>query len=75
VLFTENRNDDGPNSLQATLVDSWRNGHLPVLTLASKGRFERDLVYAERVAADVAELLFGLAEGQYLDQQRIYVPR
>jgi hypothetical protein len=75
VLFTENRNDDGPDSLQATLTDSWRSGHLPVLTLASKGRFERDLGYALRVAADVAEFLFGVAQGQYRDQPRLYVPR
>jgi hypothetical protein len=75
VLFTENRNDDGPDSLHATLTDSWRDGHLPVLTLSSKARFERDLGYAERVAADVAELLFGIAEQQYRDQPRIYVPR
>jgi hypothetical protein len=30
--------------------------------------------YAERVASDVAELLFGIAEQQYRDQPRIYVP-
>jgi hypothetical protein len=75
VLFTENRNDDGPDSLQATLTDSWRSGRLPILTLSKKWRFERDLAYAERVAADIAELLFGIANGQYLDQPRIYVPR
>jgi hypothetical protein len=75
VLFTENRNDDGPDSLQATLADSWRTGHLPVLTLASKGRFEREPAYAERVAASVADLLFGIAEGHFRDQPRIYVPR
>jgi hypothetical protein len=75
VLFTENRNDDGPDSLQATLTDSWRPGHLPVLTLANKGRFERSRAYAERAAADVAELLFGIAQGEYRDQPRIYVPR
>lgn len=74
VLFTENRNDDGPDSLQATLDDSWTEGCLPILTLSKKARFERDRTYAQRVAADVAELLFGIAEQQYRDRPRIYVP-
>jgi hypothetical protein len=75
VLFTENRNDDGPDSLQATLMDSWQPGRLPVLTLSNKGRFEHNRGYAEQVAADIAEILFGVEQGQYRDQARIYVPR
>ena len=73
-MFTENRNDDGPDSLEATLKDSWRNGLLPVLTLSNKGKFERDRDYAERVATDVAELLYGIGNEQYRDQPRLYVP-
>jgi hypothetical protein len=76
VLFTENRNHDGLDSLQATLEDTWTMGHLPVLTLSNKGRFEHDRAYAFRVATDVAEILFGIAQEQkYLDQPRIYLPR
>jgi hypothetical protein len=75
VLFTENRNHDGPHSLEATLTDSWRTGHLPVLTLANKSKFEQSREYADRVATDVAELLFGVEYGDYRDQPRIYVPR
>ncbi len=74
VLFTENRNNDGPDSLQATLVGSWRDGNLPVLTLANKGRFEHSPEYARCVAAQIAELLYGVHFGQYRDQPRIYVP-
>jgi len=75
VLFPENRNHDGPDSLHATLTDSWQMGCLPVLTLSDKQRFEHDRSYADRVAADVAELLFGIAqEQQYRDQPRIWVP-
>jgi hypothetical protein len=74
VLLTENRNHDGPDSLQATLQDSWKEGHLPVLTLSNKGRFEHSRYYAEQVATDVAELPFGIANGQYRDQPRISVP-
>ena len=75
VLFTENRNDDGLDSLQSTLTDSWQDGCLPVLTLSNKVTFERIPDYARRVAADVAELLFGIALNQYRDQSRIYIPR
>lgn len=75
VLFTENRNEENKNSLGATLADSWQIGHLPVLTLANKGRFENSSEYANQVANDVAELLFGIAQEEYRDQPRIYVPR
>jgi hypothetical protein len=75
VLLTDNRNDEGPDSLQATLADSWHPGCLPVLTISDKERFTRIPPYAERVAAQVAELLYGTAQGEYRDQPRIFVPR
>ena len=75
ILFTENRNEEDENSLGATLADSWQIGRLPVLTLANKGRFENSSEYANQVANDVAELLFGIAQEEYRDQPRIYVPR
>lgn len=60
VLITENRNQDGPNSLEATLADSWSLGQLPVLTLSNKRRFQLDRDFATRVAFDVAQILFDL---------------
>src|SRR5688572_23512831 len=36
VLLTDNRNEEGPDSLQATLADSWQAGCLPVLTISDK---------------------------------------
>jgi hypothetical protein len=75
VLFTDNRNDDGPDSLEATLSDTWQMGLLPILTLSNRGRFEHDREYGERVASDVAEILFGIVQEQnYRDRPRIYVP-
>src|SRR3954454_5385694 len=68
VLFTENRNRSGEDSLQATLMDSWQPGKLPVLTLASKTKFEHVPAYAIRVATDIAELLLGISHGEYRDQ-------
>ena len=75
VLLTDNRNYEHENSLQATRNDSWRVGHLPILTLSNKGRFEANRAYAEKVAEDVATILFGIvSEVEYRDQPRIYVP-
>jgi hypothetical protein len=75
VLITDNRNKNGTDSLEATLQDSWREGHLPVITLASKDDFEHNPDYARRVASDVAEILFGIVEEQmHCDRPRIWVP-
>ena len=75
VLFTDNRNNDGPDSLQATLDDSWMPGHLPVLTLSRKIALENNSAYAQRVAISIADLLFGIVDGENLDRPRIYVPQ
>ena len=74
VLFTDDRNDDGPDSLQRTLDDSWRVGHLPVVTPSTKPRIETDRDYRQLVAAHIAELLIDVASGEYRNQPRIFVP-
>lgn len=74
VLFTDNRNHEDENSLQATINDSWRMGHLPVLTLANKGKFENSEEYAVQVAENCAELLFSIFHDKNCDQSRIFVP-
>jgi hypothetical protein len=74
VLFTENRNREDENSLDATILDSWREGHLPVLTLANKGKFENSEIYAARVTEDVAEQLFVAFVDKIRNQPRIFVP-
>jgi hypothetical protein len=74
VLFTDNRNAENDISLQATLTAMWKPGDLPIITPTSKNKLEQDADYRERVAADIAEVLFGIAEGEYRDRDRIYVP-
>lgn len=74
VLFTDNRNHENEHSLDATLQDSWREGHLPVLTLANKSKFENSATYATRVARDVAELLVVIFVDEVRNQPRIFVP-
>jgi hypothetical protein len=74
VLFTENRNHEDDDSLIATILDSWQEGHLPVLTLANKGRFEHSESYATRVANDVANLLFSSLIENVRNQPRFFLP-
>ncbi len=74
VLFTDNRNHEDEDSLNATIQDSWQEGHLPVLTLANKGKFEHSERYATEVANDVANLLFSIVHGKVRNQPRIFVP-
>lgn len=75
VLLTDNRNHENEDSLQATLDDSWHEGHLPLLTISNKGRFEDNRNYADKMAEDVATVLFGIVlDGQFCDRPRIYVP-
>jgi hypothetical protein len=75
VLLTDNRNRENEDSLEATLQDSWRDGLLPVLTLANKGKFENSAVYAARVAEDIADVLVSVFHDEVRDRPRIFVPR
>lgn len=75
VLLTDSRDYESEDSLQATLDDSWQEGHLPILTLSNKGRFENQGDYAVKVAEDTATVLFGIiSDGEYRDRPRIDLP-
>jgi hypothetical protein len=60
--------------LESVIRHEWAVGCLPVVTIANKAKFTRDRKYRLDVAAQVADLLFDLAQGKKRDQQRIYVP-
>jgi hypothetical protein len=75
VLLTDNRNHEDENSLEATLQDSWRKGHLPVVTIANKGTFAHSASYAAGVAEEIADVLISVFHDRVRDQPRIYVPR
>jgi len=60
ALFTANRNEDGPDSLNATISEMLQPDSLPVLTLPKPGAFEHDPAYARRITESVAEVLFSL---------------
>ena len=72
ILFTGNRNQEGPDSLEAAIRTLNALDSLPVITLSSPERFSREKDYQDRVAAKLMEYLV------YLDDHRgagrLYVP-
>jgi hypothetical protein len=71
VLFTANRNDEGPDSLEATIRRYNQETCLPVITIADLRRFARDRGHA----AEVAERALGylLEMENYRGTGRIFV--
>ena len=74
VLVTENRNDDGPDSLERAMADALTPDSLPVLTLANKPRFERDRRYALIVADAFLNAVSDTAAGKNRGVGRLYLP-
>lgn len=77
MLLTDNRNGADPDSLEQVISQAYRDGRqefFPVATLGSKSKFENDTTYAERVAVDVADILFALADGPSNAAARVFVP-
>lgn len=72
VLVTANRNDEGPESLEATIQKQNTLLSLPVFTLANDQRVLRDRPYAETVADRLIETLFDM--DSYRGTGRIYLP-
>ena len=72
VLVTANRNDEGPESLEATIRQQNTPQSLPVFTLANDQRVLRDRQYAETVADRLIEVLFDI--DSYRGSGRLYVP-
>jgi len=71
VLFTANRNNDGPDSLQATIAQFNQATSLPVITLARPDRFNEDREYAARVAERALQYLLEIEN--HRGTGRIYV--
>jgi len=49
VLITDNRNDEGPDSLEATIRELNSSDALPVFTIADLDRFRANREYADRI--------------------------
>jgi hypothetical protein len=72
VLITGNRNDDGPDSLEAVIRDENQPDSLPVITIANPKRVLQDRLYAEKVAARLLDYLTRIDEVRGCG--RLYVP-
>jgi len=72
VLVTANRNDDGAESLAATIRAHGLATSLPVITLANVKRMHKDRAYAKGVAERALERLLDIEN--YRGVGRIYLP-
>ena len=72
LLITANRNDAGPDSLEATMRDLNTPSSLPVLTIADPELVMTSQDYAERVAIQVLEYLLDL--DNFRGTGRLFVP-
>jgi hypothetical protein len=72
MLITANRNDDGPDSLAATIRDSNSLESLPVFTLADPDRILDSSTYTEEVVEALLEYLMDLDNAR--GAGRIWLP-
>lgn len=49
ILITDNRNDDGPDSLESTIREKNEASSLPVFTISDIDRFRESTTYVDRV--------------------------
>jgi hypothetical protein len=72
LLITANRNDDGPDSLEATIREHATPQSLPVFTLADANRVLNERSYAELVADRLLEYLYDMEHLK--GTGRLYLP-
>ena len=71
-MITGNRNDDGPDSLEATIRNENQPDSLPVITIADTDRVLQDRPYAHTVAERLLEKLIAIDD--FRGTGRIYFP-
>lgn len=72
LLLTNNRNKEGPDSLEQTLRDELTLTSLPVLTISNADRFLASRAYRERCANRVAEIAEDLE--RFRGVPRLFIP-
>ena len=72
VLLTANRNDDGADSLEATIRSMNTEYSLPVLTVADADRILHSREYAERVVERTVDYLIDI--DNFRGTGRLYLP-
>jgi hypothetical protein len=71
-LLTDNRNTDGPDLLEQTLIEERTATILPVFTVSSAERLRTERAYRHACADRVAEVL--AEQERYVGIPRIYIP-
>jgi hypothetical protein len=71
-LLTNNRNDDGPDSLQATIQAHNTARNLPVFTFSDGNRILKNKDYAQRVVESLLDHLLRIDE--FHGAGRLYLP-
>ncbi|MEX0716728.1 MAG: hypothetical protein WD066_09080 [Planctomycetaceae bacterium] len=72
ILLTNNRNDEGPESLEATIRSHTTPSSLPVFTFGDAEEILRDPAYAERVVEALLDNLLRL--GSMRGVGRVWLP-
>ena len=70
--LTDNRNNEGSDSLEQTLLDEFSPASLPVLTVGSSERLRADRHYRQACAERMVEILVDL--DRYMGTPRLYIP-
>jgi predicted nuclease of predicted toxin-antitoxin system len=72
IFITNNRNEDSPDSLEATIRQHNKAGSLPVFTIGDLNRFRLSRNYVERVVERLYEYLLRIDE--VCGTGRLYLP-
>ena len=72
VLITANRNNDGPDSLEATIRKANRAESLPVFTIANAKQVYHSKEYAEKIVVKLLDYLGNI--DNYRGTGRLYLP-
>jgi hypothetical protein len=72
LLVTGNRNNEGPDSLEAAIRHFNEASSLPVVTLANSRKFAKGRSYAERVVVRLLEYLLDIDD--HRGTGRLWVP-
>ncbi len=71
-LLTDNRNNDGPDSLEQTLIEEIAPESYPVITVGSTERLRRDTTYRTACAERLVDVVVN--RERYFGTPRLYIP-
>ena len=71
ILLTANRNNDGEDSLEQTILDENTPTSLPVITIGAMDRM-KESVYREQCAEKLVDIVLNIED--HLGAGRIYIP-